>query len=138
MNGVFDMSIEDIIDEAIMEVGRKYGAICAFKYISQAGAVKKLQIGFLFREKEENEKFHKIFSEISERLREFNLEIEVIILNKAPLATAYIIIRDGTEIYCDDIEQTRRFKSRLIEKYLDFREEVQGYIQVSFEKARGS
>ena len=121
------------VDEIITRIGRKYKAICAFKLEKELGGSKVLQIAFLMGEKREEGDFHKIFSELSEELEMSN--IDLVILNDAPLAIAYTIIKDGEEIYCDNREALKKFKANVTERYLDFRNEVRGQIEISLKKS---
>ncbi len=126
-----DLSIDDVISE----VGRKYGAICAYKLQKGEGESKgALQVAFIFREEPSKETFHSIFEELSKKLSLSN--INLIILNKAPLTISYIILKQGEQVYCDDKEILKRFKAKIVEKYLDFRNEVRGQTEISLEKAR--
>ncbi len=128
-----DEKAEDI-DEIIKTIGRKYGAFCAYKIIKQVGDSEVLQIAFIMRDDNEKPDFHKIFSELSEKLKSTN--IDLVILNTAPLAIAYIILKKGEEVYCDDRALLKRFAAKVVEKYLDFRNEVRGHTEISLKKTK--
>ncbi len=124
-----------IIDEVIREIGRKYGAVCAYK-LQKGDKENKavLQVALIFREKPSRNIFHDIFQELSEKLSLTN--IDLVIMNNAPLTITYIILKQGTQVYCDDQEILKRFKAKIVEEYLDFRNEVRGHTEISLEKAR--
>lgn len=125
----------DIIDEAIKEIGRKYGAVCAFKL--QKGGKEGdvvLQVALIFREKPSKEIFHSIFQELSGKLP--IAHIDLLIMNNAPLTLTYVVLKQGEQVYCDDQEELKKFKAKIVEEYLDFRNEVRGQTEISLEKAR--
>lgn len=126
---------ESFINEVIREVGRKYGAVCAYKMQrgEKEGEV-TLQVAFIFREEPTKEIFHNIFQELSEKLSLSNLDL--LIMNHAPLTLSYIILKQGEQVYCDDINVLKEFKAKIVEQYLDFRNEVRGQTEISLEKAR--
>jgi len=124
-----------LIDEVIREIGRKYGAVCAFKL--QKGERENnviLQVALIFREKPSKEVFHNIFQELSDKLSLNN--IDLLIMNDAPLTLTYVVLKQGEQVYCDDQEVLKKFKAKIIEEYLDFRNEVRGQTEISLEKAR--
>jgi len=124
-----------LIDEVIREIGRKYGAVCAFKL--QKGERENnviLQVALIFREKPSKEVFHNIFQELSDKLPLNN--IDLLIMNDAPLTLTYVVLKQGEQVYCDDQEVLKKFKAKIIEEYLDFRNEVRGQTEISLEKAR--
>lgn len=120
------------IDEIITEIGRKYGAFCAYKIQRQIGGTEVFQIAFIFDNECGEEKFHNIFSDLSEKL--CTPHIELIILNTAPPTISYIILKDGKEVYCDNKEKLKSFRAKITEQYLDFRNEVRGHTEVSLKK----
>jgi len=122
------------LDEIIKEVGRRYGAICALKIIKRNRGSETILIAFLMGEKREERDFHKIFEEISDKLKLTN--IDLIILNDAPLTICYGILKEYEVVYCDNKEKLKAFKAQITEKYLDFREEVRGHTEISLKKAK--
>ena len=68
-------------------------------------------------------------------LLHFN-DVDVIILNQAPLALRYRVLRDGALLYCRD-EQTRiTFTARTVSEYLDFKPVIERHERAILERAR--
>lgn len=62
--------------------------------------------------------------------------IDVAILNQAPLALAYRVLRDGVLVYCRDNPTRIAFTARTINAYLDFKPILQRHARAILERAR--
>jgi len=60
-----------------------------------------------------------LMAEVSHQLRTDS--IDVLILNQAPLALAYRVLRDGILVYCRDEAKRIKFTARTVSMYLDFK-----------------
>jgi len=68
-------------------------------------------------------------------LLHFN-DVDVIILNQAPLALCYRVLRDGV-LLCGRDEQTRiKFTARTVSEYLDFKPVIERHERAILERAR--
>ncbi len=63
-------------------------------------------------------------------------EVDVLILNEAPLALAYRVLRDGVLIYCRDEARRVGFTARTVSMYLDFKPILERHERAILERAR--
>ena len=60
----------------------------------------------------------KLMGDLAEQLG--HDDVDVVVLNEAPLALAYRVLRDGVLVYCRDRDHSVQFKARTVSQYLDF------------------
>jgi len=75
-----------------------------------------------------------LMDEISHRLR--TNAVDVVVLNHAPLALAYRVLRDGVLIYCRDELKRIEFTARTVNMYLDFEPFLKRQERAILERAR--
>jgi predicted nucleotidyltransferase len=62
--------------------------------------------------------------------------VDVLVLNHAPLALAYRVLRDGVLIYCRDEAKRVEFTARTVNMYLDFEPFLERHEHAILERAR--
>ncbi len=63
-------------------------------------------------------------------------EVDVLILNQAPPALRYAVLRDGILLFCRDRQAMIMFRARALQEYLDFKPILQRHEKAILEKAR--
>jgi len=63
-------------------------------------------------------------------------EVDVLILNQAPPALRYAVLRDGVLLYCRDRQAMIEFRVRAVNEYLDFKPILERHKRAILEKAR--
>jgi hypothetical protein len=63
-------------------------------------------------------------------------EVDVLILNQAPPALRYAVLRDGILLFCRDDQVRIRFYVRVLNAYLDFKPVLARHRQAFLERAR--
>ena len=63
-------------------------------------------------------------------------EVDVLILNQAPPALRYAVLRDGVLLYCRDRQAMIEFRVRAVNEYLDFKPILRRHERAILEKAR--
>jgi len=63
-------------------------------------------------------------------------DIDVVILNQAPLALRYRVLRDGVLLYCHDPNARVEFTARTVSAYLDFKPVIERHEGAILERAR--
>lgn len=63
-------------------------------------------------------------------------DVDVIILNQAPLALSYRVLRDGVMLYCRDRQKMIEFVARVVSAYLDFKPIIERHEHAILERAR--
>jgi predicted nucleotidyltransferase len=63
-------------------------------------------------------------------------EVDVLILNQAPPALRYAVLRDGILLFCRDHQAMIEFRVRALNEYLDFKPILKRHEHAFLEKAR--
>jgi predicted nucleotidyltransferase len=63
-------------------------------------------------------------------------EVDVLILNQAPPALRYAVLRDGVLLYCRDRQAMIEFRVRAVNEYLDFKPILRRHERAILQKAR--
>jgi predicted nucleotidyltransferase len=63
-------------------------------------------------------------------------DVDVLILNQAPPALRYAVLRDGLLFFCRDRQAMIEFRVRALNEYLDFRPMLKRHERAIMEKAR--
>jgi predicted nucleotidyltransferase len=63
-------------------------------------------------------------------------DVDVIVLNQAPLALQYRVVRDGILLYCRERQPTIEFAARTVSMYLDFKPVIERHERAILERAR--
>jgi predicted nucleotidyltransferase len=63
-------------------------------------------------------------------------EVDVLILNQAPPALAYAVLRDGILLFCRDHQARIEYQLHTVNEYLDFRPILKRHERAILEKAR--
>jgi predicted nucleotidyltransferase len=63
-------------------------------------------------------------------------EVDVLILNQAPPALRYAVLRDGILLFCRDRQAMIEFRVRALNEYLDFKPILKRHERAILEKAR--
>ena len=63
-------------------------------------------------------------------------DVDVVILNDAPLALAYRVLRDGQILCCQDENARVQYTASTIGRYLDFKPFIERHQQAILERAR--
>jgi predicted nucleotidyltransferase len=63
-------------------------------------------------------------------------EVDVLILNQAPPALRYAVLRDGVLLFCRDRQAMIEFRVRAVNEYLDFKPILRRHERAILEKAR--
>lgn len=63
-------------------------------------------------------------------------EVDVAILNQAPLALAYRVLRDGVLLYCASQDVRVQYTARIVSLYLDFKPVIERHERAILERAR--
>ena len=63
-------------------------------------------------------------------------DVDVVILNQAPLALQYQVVRDGELIFCRDRRLAVEYRCRVLNLYFDFEPLLERHKQTFFEKVR--
>jgi len=63
-------------------------------------------------------------------------EVDVAILNQAPLALRYRVLRDGVLLFCCDRQAMVEFYARTVIEYLDFKPVIERHERAILERAR--
>ena len=72
--------------------------------------------------------------EIGRRLQ--HNEADIVILNDAPLALAYRVLRDGQLLYCRDENVRIQYRARIVDRFLDFKPFIERHHQAILNRAR--
>lgn len=62
-------------------------------------------------------------------------DIDVVVLNEAPPALAYAVLRDGIRLFCRDHDVRIAFTVRAVNAYLDFKPILERHERAIFERA---
>ena len=65
-----------------------------------------------------------------------NDDVDVVVLNEAPLALQYRILRDGISLYCRNRDRLTEFSARAISEYLDFKPIIERHEVAILDHAR--
>ncbi|MHA1615923.1 MAG: hypothetical protein ACTSX9_01260 [Candidatus Njordarchaeales archaeon] len=115
---------EEEILSRIIEVARKFGAVCAILLDKKNIRKGNIRIGLLFDRQVEKDLYHKIFSELLEKLSVEKDNLIIDILDNAPIILVYNYLKEGQMLFCDDEEKFKRFKATKISQYLEIRDEM--------------
>lgn len=63
-------------------------------------------------------------------------DVDVLILNQAPPALRYAVLRDGVLLFCRDHQAMIKFRVRALNEYLDFKPVLRRHERAILEKAR--
>lgn len=63
-------------------------------------------------------------------------EVDVLVLNQAPPALRYAVLRDGVLLFCHDRQTLIEFRLRTVNEYLDFKPILLRHERAILEKAR--
>ncbi len=63
-------------------------------------------------------------------------DVDVLILNQAPPALAYAVLRDGILVFCRDHQTRIEYQLHTVNKYLDFKPILERHERAILEKAR--
>ncbi len=63
-------------------------------------------------------------------------DVDIVILNEAPLALGYRVLRDGKLLFCGDRATLTAFKATTITRYLDFQPIIERHERAIVERAR--
>ncbi|MFN8475079.1 MAG: nucleotidyltransferase domain-containing protein [Anaerolineae bacterium] len=63
-------------------------------------------------------------------------EVDIVVLNQAPLALAYRVLRDGILVFCSDEDARVQFTARTVIMYLDFKPVIERHEHAILERAR--
>jgi uncharacterized protein len=63
-------------------------------------------------------------------------EVDVAILNQAPLALAYRVLRDGVLLYCASQDVRVHYTARIVSLYLDFKPVIERHERAILDRAR--
>ncbi len=63
-------------------------------------------------------------------------DVDVIVLNQAPLALAYRVLRDGIVLFCRDAQTRILYQADTVSRYLDFKPFIERHEKAILERAR--
>ena len=63
-------------------------------------------------------------------------DVDVILLNQAPLALSYRVLRDGRLVYCRDEQVRIEYQAGIVSRYLDFKPVIERHERAILERAR--
>lgn len=63
-------------------------------------------------------------------------DVDVVVLNEAPIALGYRVLRDGKLLFCGDRAALTVFKATTVTKYLDFQPIIERHERAIVERAR--
>ncbi len=63
-------------------------------------------------------------------------DVDVVVLNQAPLALAYRVLRDGVVLACRDRDRRVQYTARIVSLYLDFKPVIERFERAIIERAR--
>jgi len=63
-------------------------------------------------------------------------DVDVVVLNQAPPALRYAVLRDGILLFCRDRQAMIEFRLRTVNEYLDFKPILKRHGDAILEKAR--
>ena len=63
-------------------------------------------------------------------------DVDVVVLNQAPLALAYRVLRDGVVLACRDRDRRVQYTAHIVSRYLDFKPVIERFERAIIERAR--
>ncbi|MCW5853566.1 MAG: nucleotidyltransferase domain-containing protein [Anaerolineae bacterium] len=104
----------------------------------QAGALSDVDIAVLLddsiSEADYFEERLRLMGEVTDALK-FD-DVDVVVLNQAPLALAYRVLRDGVVLACRDRDRRVQYTARIVSRYLDFKPVIERFERAIIERAR--
>lgn len=104
----------------------------------RAGALSDVDVAVLLQGRPENDRCFDVRLEVIGGLTELlrSDDVDVVILNQAPPALRYAVLRDGVLLFCRDRRTMIEFRVRTVNDYLDFKPILQRHGDAILEKAR--
>ncbi len=104
----------------------------------QAGPLSDIDIAVLFDASLAEEQYFEQRLDLMDRLSRVldGKAVDLVILNQAPLALAYRVLRDGICLYSSNEDARVQFTARTVTMYLDFKPVIERHEQAILERAR--
>lgn len=104
----------------------------------EANALSDIDVGLLLSEgMSAQERFERRLTIGLDLQRSFQRnDVDVVILNDAPLALAYRVLRDGQLLGCRDEDVRIQYSATIVSRYLDFKPFIERHHQAILERAQ--